>query len=77
MPFVRETLQVNGLLDATTVGTATTRWTSLIAAMSALSPAYDMVVASYKLAQAYLITSVQCQQVMATQRRRQSRLRTT
>jgi hypothetical protein len=68
LPWVCETLQSNGSLDATTVGTVTSAWVAFLAAMASSGP--QMVVASYKNATADNVVALICEKYAATQRRR-------
>lgn len=72
LPGVVEGLTTAGVLNAN-VATAQTAWNAFLAALAADSCA--LVVASYTHAEAFTVTSVVYESVVATQRRRQSRLR--
>jgi hypothetical protein len=76
LPFLPESSQTKGVLDSTQEAATTTNWTTFLHALEGATPAWDWVVASYKLATADAVVVVSCEPMIATQRRRQGRLRT-
>ena len=70
-----EDSQANGLLNTTSVAQCTTAWNGFLAALASGTPSLELVVASYKHQFANTVTSIFCEVVAATQRRRQSQLR--
>jgi hypothetical protein len=62
------------VLDPAAAANTTTAWANFLTSMNADDHA--MVIASYKLSDAFLVTGIGCESVPATQRRRQDRLRT-
>lgn len=72
LPFTAEVSQANGLITSDVAG-MNTAWNGFKDDMH--DDGFDFVVASYKLESAELITSLLVETPMATQRRRQSRLR--
>ena len=75
LPFVAEVQIANGMLDATSAGLMSTHWESWRTALNSATPSCTLVVASYKLHTAAAVESILCEQPLATQRRRQGRLR--
>jgi hypothetical protein len=75
LPFTSENIISGGSLNHTTASNMTTAWDAFGTAMSGASPAWPLVVASYKLASAESVIGLLVEDVLATQRRRQSRLR--
>jgi hypothetical protein len=75
LPFIEEGGIQNGLLDSTTAANMTTSWSSFKTSLPTGTPSLEWVVASYKLGTAPVVTNVVCETVLATQRRRQGRLR--
>lgn len=73
LPFVGESQQNGGLLNQTVVTDCQGAWEDL--QVSLLAFGIDLVVASYKLEEATTVTKVTCERPVATQRRRQDRLR--
>lgn len=72
---ITETAQADGIFDATKAATMLTGWNNFIAALVANTPHLELVVASYRHADAHSITSIRVDSVCATQRRRQDQLR--
>ena len=73
IPFTAESAQVNGGLDGTIQAAMQSQWGTWEAAMAA--DGFQHVVASYKLAHENAVTNWQVETFLATQRRRQGRLR--
>jgi hypothetical protein len=73
LPFQSETNMANGLLTGASLTTAASAWNTFFTAMAAGSS--PMCVASYKWSTAPTVFSLQYETPLATQRRRQSRLR--
>lgn len=73
LPFCTENVISDGSLLSANVAIGQAAWNSFLAAM--VSPAAQLVVASYKLAQQHAVTSILYEQALGTQRRRQERLR--
>jgi hypothetical protein len=76
LPFVGETAMSNGSLTSPHPGDITTAWQTFQSNLASdpQNPA-DLVVASYKLASDRIVGTIVCESVLATQRRRQGRLR--
>jgi hypothetical protein len=73
VPFVAEANNLNGVLVASNLALAQTAWTNFMGAMTTANA--EFVIASYLGSFGTTVTSVTCQPIMATQRRRQSQLR--
>lgn len=73
LPFVGESQQNGGLLNQTVVTDVQGGWDDF--KLSMLAFGMELVVASYKLAEATNVTTLTCERPVATQRRRQDRLR--
>lgn len=73
LPFPAESQATNGILQASTVSSMNTAWTTFIIALSTASK--PMVVASYKLAAAFGIVTYSVEGPFGTIRNRQTRLR--
>jgi len=73
LPFVPESLCLTGRLPSADVATSTAAWVAFANAL--VADAYALVVASYKLAASEQVINLACEPVLATQRRRQQRLR--
>lgn len=73
LPFPSESKISNGIVDATTVGNMTTAWLAFDNAMATAGA--TLQVTSYKHANTHALTNISVENVLATQRRRQSRLR--
>lgn len=73
LPWLSESLYEVGVVDAGQRVATTTAWTTFRTAVAAAG--YTMVVASYKLSSAELVTTAAIEQYAGTQRRRQERLR--
>lgn len=75
-PFTGESVMSDGMLDGTTAASMTTEWNSFMANLQGdpTTPC-GIVVASYKHAVATDIVAFNVEGVLATQRRRQGRLR--
>lgn len=76
LPFMSEAAIANGIIGGATVAAAQTAWDAFVAALvaDATTPS-TLSVASYKTASAVSVDNVLIEQVAATQRRRQGRLR--
>lgn len=75
LPFASENIISAGNLNSTTAGNVTTAWNTFETNLAAAAVPEGLVVASYKLASAEDIFTLACETVLATQRRRQGRLR--
>jgi len=75
LPATDEAFSNAGAFDATAQASMQTAWTNFVAAMSASG--YVLCVASRKHLTFHQVTTVQVEGLMATQRRRQQRLRRT
>lgn len=75
LPFIDTTANVDGLLNATDAAAMTTAWADFRDDLAAGAPSLSMVVASYKLSTAAVVTEITCEFPLGTQRRRQGRLR--
>lgn len=75
LPFTDQTSAVDGKLADLTVTDTTAAWQGFQTSLNAGSPAFTLGVASYKLAQFNVAESILCEAPLATQRRRQGRLR--
>jgi hypothetical protein len=73
LPFVGESAQNAGLMNATEVSNGNTAWADFLEAMAA--NASPLCVASYKNSSFHLVTTAEVEPIAATQRRRQSQLR--
>jgi len=73
LPFGAEASQADGELSGGVVTSGQTAWDTWLATMIAAT--FQPVVASYKLALAFPVLNVSCETPLATQRRRQGRLR--
>jgi hypothetical protein len=74
-PFTAEETATNGFLDSANVALLQTAWENFIASLAADAFSDTLVVASYKLATKDPVVSVNAEAALATQRRRQTRLR--
>lgn len=72
-PCAKVDVNQGGVLGTTYVGNVTSYYNGLRAALQALSPVSDLVVASKKLGTSEPVISSQCEPVVANQRRRQAR----
>jgi hypothetical protein len=75
LPFASESEMDSGSFDATDAGVMQTAWGNFETALAALPKPIELVVASYKLAEAFSVTAVSVELETATQRRRQTRNR--
>lgn len=75
LPFVAEGEMANGLLDSTARTTIESTWQALQASLLAEPAEFSIVVASYKLRSATTASLITAELALATQRRRQERLR--
>lgn len=76
LPFTGESVMSDGVLDSTTAASMNTEWTAFAGVIGAdADTPMDIVVASYKLAQANIVDFFNVEGLLATQRRRQGRLR--
>lgn len=75
LPFMSENIISAGGLNPTTAANVTAAWNTFEANMAAAAIPIGLVVASYKLAVAEDVAALACESVLATQRRRQGRLR--
>jgi hypothetical protein len=75
LPFLAETQQQNGLLVGSTPSDMSTHWQNFDIAMAGNSPAWQLGVASYKLAEFNACDSPFCETAIGCQRRRQERVR--
>jgi hypothetical protein len=75
LPFVSENIMSNGVLNSTTAANVSTAWVAFDTAMTSNAPPWSLGVASYKLSQFNQSTDPVCEIILATQRRRQGRLR--
>lgn len=75
IPFTSEDRCSDGIVTPAVVATLTTEWGDFANDLAEQAVPFQLVVASYKLATAELVTGVTCESLCATQRRRQSRLR--
>lgn len=73
LPFVAESVQAAGLITSVLLADQRDAWTTFIGDMQGDNA--DVVVASYVLAQKGSVTSATVEAALATQRRRQSRVR--
>jgi hypothetical protein len=74
-PAIVEGIINDGLYDPSAITPQTTAWNTFQGAMHSSTGGWDLVVASYAHANAELVTNIQTRSVLATQRRRQDRLR--
>jgi hypothetical protein len=74
-PFTAEETASDGFLDNANVLLLQTAWENFIASLAADAFSDTLVVASYKLAEKTPVVAVSAERALATQRRRQSRLR--
>lgn len=75
LPFVPENEVTDGSIDGSIASTVSTAWETFRNALLTNSPAVSLDVASYKHASTTPVQKVTCEPVIATQRRRQNRLR--
>lgn len=75
LPFLAESVTNNGVVAGATVTAASTAWNAYLTSLSTGSPALILVVASYLNGNAHAVTSVRCDTVVGTQRRRLKALR--
>jgi hypothetical protein len=73
LPFLAESVQSNGALATSTRTLMQAGWNSFLTTLTSSST--DLVVASYKFPGAQIVTGALVEQMIATQRRRMSRLR--
>jgi len=70
-----ETQFTDGKVATSSVSTMTSAWNSFVSALALLSPAIQLVVASYKHSSAHVVTNLRVDIMAGTQRRRQDALR--
>lgn len=82
LPFISEGCTAGGLITTSGVATNTTNaWANFVSSLTARTPAWELGVASYDRAHSGAsahftqVLTVSCEAVLATQRRRQNRLR--
>lgn len=75
LPFVAEGSTAAGFISSTDALGIQAAWRTFAANLEALTPAVNMVVASYKLATATLVTAIDGETALGTMRRRQQRNR--
>lgn len=73
LPFPNAAAMTENRFGGTAIGTLTTAWTTFLAAM--VTEAESLVVASYKLGTASLVTNLSIDDVPGIQRRRNTRVR--
>jgi hypothetical protein len=73
LPFLAESAQSNGTVFSTVLGLMQTAWSSFVTSLASSST--DLVIASYAFPGAQNATSALVEPLIATQRRRMSRLR--
>ena len=71
LPFTAEGAQSDGVLEAAVKTAAQTAWTAFLGDM--LADSFPLVVASYKLAEATIVSDATVENLLATQRLRQPR----
>ena len=75
LPLISENIISDGRLNSTTAANVTTAWEAFRTHSPVSGEQFGLVIASYKLASGELVGNVLCETVLATQRRRQGRLR--
>jgi hypothetical protein len=75
LPFCNKAVVVAGAISGGTAGNYTTAFQEFMSDLNTGAKNLELVVASYKLATAAVVTSLICEQQVGTQRRRQGRLR--
>lgn len=75
LPFTAENEMVNGFVRSLILPGMQTAWTNFVTSLNALTPAVSLTVASYKLSVATNVLLAGPEPTLATQRRRQTRLR--
>jgi hypothetical protein len=75
LPGIAEGAQTKGAISGAQAASVAAAWQEFQDDLVGTSPSMQMVVASYTHVDTHTLTSISCNPVLATQRRRQSRLR--
>jgi hypothetical protein len=75
MPMTAEGVVSNGVVASGPRDTADAAWAAFVASLTTQPDPVELVIASYKLSSAVSVSGVHVEDIAATQRRRQSRLR--